>query len=720
MEPAVPADHNSPKKPPLYWRVFQVFLVISFVAGVGYYFWYSSQNKVGPAQPGPEPDKTVITAPETGAVTAFADAADFQEWLEKAGVTEVGYGTMRRNVMVEAVAAPTMGMDLGLDSATAIGLGAGEKAFDGEPERYSETNVQVAGIDEPDIVKTDGKEIYYSPERRYYWGVRRPMMLPEVESDAVPEAISSDPAIIPPKPEPRPLPEGVRAIRAWPPSDLKIDAAIDKFGTLLLSGETLLVQSNEALYGYDVTDPAKPAEKWKLSLENDHQIVTSRLYQDKVYLVARASINDSRPCPIVPLKHGDLEISIPCGGVYHPIRPTPSDVTYSIMKIDAASGQVEQSTSFVGSWNSSAVYMSEKYLYVTHAYNGDVIGFIVGFLRSNSDLAPAGTVARLEKLQGYDISDNAKMVELQVILEQWNASLSQDDRLKLENDMVNRMDIYFQEHLRELQQTGIVRVMLDGLTVSGSGAVPGHLLNQFSLDEYQGYLRLATTVGGRGTPLAWQFGIGNDDSVNDVYTLDPDLSVAGAVKDLGKGERIYSVRFLQDKGYVVTFKETDPLYVIDLADARDPRVRGELKIPGYSSYLHPITKDKILGIGKEGSQVKVSLFDVSDPTSPAERSKYTLEEYWTDVMNTHHAFLLDTTHEIFFMPGSKGGYIFGYAGDELKLVRAVSGIRAKRAVYISDYLYVLGEDKIVVLNEKDWTEVNHLDVPAGGYYPTDY
>ena len=85
---------------------------------------------------------------------------------------------------------------------------------------------------------------------------------------------------------------------------------------------------------------------------------------------------------------------------------------------------------------------------------------------------------------------------------------------------------------------------------------------------------------------------------------------------MGKDERIYSARFIGDKGYLVTFKQVDPFYVLDLSNPKKPEIKGELKIPGYSSYLHPISDDLILGIGKEGSVVKVSLFDVSDPTNP--------------------------------------------------------------------------------------------------------
>ncbi len=202
----------------------------------------------------------------------------------------------------------------------------------------------------------------------------------------------------------------------------------------------------------------------------------------------------------------------------------------------------------------------------------------------------------------------------------------------------------------------------------------------------------------------------DSDSANDVYVLDGALSTVGAVQDLGLTEQIYAVRFIGDKGYVVTFRQTDPFYVLDLSDPLNPQLKGELKIPGYSSYLHPISDNIILGIGQEDWQVKLSLFDVTDPANPVEVDNYTLAEYWTDVSSTHHAFLLDAQHQVFFLPAGESGYVFSYAGNQMTLVKAVTDIQAKRALYINDYLYIVGDNKLVVLNELDWTTVSELEL----------
>jgi len=243
----------------------------------------------------------------------------------------------------------------------------------------------------------------------------------------------------------------------------------------------------------------------------------------------------------------------------------------------------------------------------------------------------------------------------------------------------------------------IVRVGLNSLAVEATQTIPGHLLNQFSMDEYNGHLRVAVTIGDR-----------NSESKNDVYVLDRDLVIVGSVIDLGLTERIYSARFIGDRGYLVTFRQIDPFYVLDLSVPASPKMVGELKIPGYSAYLEPISDRLILGVGREEGKVKMSLFDVSDSKNPIEKSKYSLDESWTDIESNHHAFLRDPKHEVIFIPSGKGGYVISYAKETLSLSVAVASHQMKRALFIEDNLYIIAEDKITVLDEKTWKETKSL------------
>ncbi len=576
-----------------------------------------------------------------------------------------------------------------LAQPVADGMGSGSDA-----ERVSETTVQVVGIDEPDIVKTDGKEIYFSRER--YGGFWQPIFLPE------PGISFEEQKMISPEYQSK-----TSLIKAFPPANLKLDDEIDKNGNLLLVKNMLVIFSGQEIFGFDVSDSKNAVKKWDLKLGDNVWIVGARLKGDKIYIVTRASLDEYHPCPIEILKEGDSPLSIRCTDIYHPINPIPVDTTFTAIILDPMSGQAEKNISFVGSIGSSVVYMSSESIFVTYSYSEDTSKFLLNFIKEKArDLYPLSVIEKIEKLMSYDISQQAKMMEFQIIIDRYQSSLGEDERLRFDNELANRMQDYLKKRQRELEKTGIVKINLSEFNVSAAGSVPGYPLNQFSLDEYQNHLRIAVTIGQRWR--GWGFGSGSGETANDVYILDENLQITGSIQDLGLTEKIYSARFIEDKGYLVTFREIDPFYVLDLSNSSNPQMKGQLKIPGYSSYLQPITKDKILGIGKEDWQVKISLFDVSSASNPKEVAKYVLDEGWSDVLSTHHAFLLDTKHEIFFLPGSKGGYIFSYKGDNLELKKAVSGISARRAIYLDDYLYIIGDDKIVVLNELDWGRVNEL------------
>jgi uncharacterized secreted protein with C-terminal beta-propeller domain len=178
-----------------------------------------------------------------------------------------------------------------------------------------------------------------------------------------------------------------------------------------------------------------------------------------------------------------------------------------------------------------------------------------------------------------------------------------------------------------------------------SGAVPGYLLSQFSLSEHEGHLRAASTE----EPDWWSPPDGRDRAGASRVTVlgerDGRLAPVGEVGGLGRGERIYAVRFIGDRGYVVTFRQVDPLYALDLSDPAHPAVRGELKIPGFSSYLQPIDDTTLIGIGQaatgEGRTLgtQVSLFDVSDPAAPRRLAQRLLDGDWSEAESDHHAVL---------------------------------------------------------------------------------
>jgi hypothetical protein len=185
------------------------------------------------------------------------------------------------------------------------------------------------------------------------------------------------------------------------------------------------------------------------------------------------------------------------------------------------------------------------------------------------------------------------------------------------------------------------------------GSVPGHLINQYAMSEWDGRLRVAST-----TDSVVKQGL-QTQSQSGVYVLAEDggqLTQVGSVEGLGKGERIYAVRFVQTVGYVVTFRQTDPLYTLDLGDPTKPTVKGALKIPGYSAYLHPADDTRLIGVGQDatdGGRVKgtqVSLFDVGDLTDPTRLANYTLPGSYSEAEFDPHAFLFHKNSGLIVIP----------------------------------------------------------------------
>ena len=175
----------------------------------------------------------------------------------------------------------------------------------------------------------------------------------------------------------------------------------------------------------------------------------------------------------------------------------------------------------------------------------------------------------------------------------------------------------------------------------GSGQVAGYLLNQWSLSEYNGVLRVVST----SAPAWFDSSASSESSLTTLRPGEGALTQIGQVGNLGKGERVYAVRYVGPTAYVVTFKQVDPLYTVDLKDPANPRVLGELELPGYSAYLHPIGAGLLLGIGQDVTPegrlagTQLSLFDVSDLRHPTRIAHATLGAGWSEAESDHHAFL---------------------------------------------------------------------------------
>ena len=260
----------------------------------------------------------------------------------------------------------------------------------------------------------------------------------------------------------------------------------------------------------------------------------------------------------------------------------------------------------------------------------------------------------------------------------------------------------------------------------------GSVNDQFSLDEYDGNLRVATTE------YRYNRFSGREKTTNHLFVLNENMEIIGQIDDYAKGERIYAVRFVGKVGYVVTFEQVDPLFVMDLSDPTNPVIKGELKVPGYSTYLHPYDETHIIGIGNNvepngyggvhNTNMKMSMFDVSDLENPKELFTIDIGESdyaYSEVLHNHKALLYDKERNLIGFPledDDSGFVIYKINEDGFELFASnfeggyFDSIR--RIIYIDDVVYALGYDDITSFDLNTMEEIDKYEMEDNRtYYP---
>ena len=311
------------------------------------------------------------------------------------------------------------------------------------------------------------------------------------------------------------------------------------------------------------------------------------------------------------------------------------------------------------------------------------------------------------------------------------------------------------------QATIVHKISIDNgeIFYKAKGTVPGYTLNQFSMDEHNGFFRIATQI--------WDYDSGSN---TNLYILDENMNLTSKIEGIAPGERMHSARFIGNKAYLVTFKKVDPFFTLDLSDPYDAKIIGELKIPGYSDYLHPYDENHIIGIGKDTVEpqeeyswtrdfawyqgLKIALFDVSDLENPKEISKVIIGDRGTDtpVLYDHKSFLFDKERELLVLPVSlyeisdydktqNNGYTgsiygtFKFQGAFVYKINPENGFEfigkithinetenpndyyyrchsysshITRTLFIDDILYTISNDFIKMNNLDDLSEINSI------------
>ena len=513
---------------------------------------------------------------------------------------------------------------------------------------YSRTNTQVDNVDEADIVKTDGKYIYYIAQNKVY------IVNSENLKQESTIAIESDKERIYPSEIYINKNKLIVLVNSNMVKTMQTDvASTDETYIDRVSGN---VEPMSRAIVYDVSDKENPKQIREVAL--DGYYVNSRMIGDNLYFISSKTVwyyGGIKDDDILPLAR-DTAVSkekqrIDCTKIAY-FEGTKNNSFTMVAGFNTEKNEPAITETFYGA--SEEIYASENNIYIT----------------------------------SVDYSYNA-FIE------------------------------------REIYKTTIYKFNLEEakIKLQCKTEMEGNINNQFSIDEYDGNLRVATTLGSR------------DKTENRLYIYDKDLNEIGKIDNMANGEEIYSVRFIGKVGYIVTFKEIDPLFVIDLSDPTKPEIKGELKIPGYSSYLHPYDETHIIGIGHntktnqyggtQNTTMKMSMFDVSDLENPKEMFSVDIgNKYaYSEITSNHKALFYNKAKNLIGFPVTitdyndtkeeftlytidleKGFVEYGKIEQTKKDWRT----NIKRGIYIGDSFYILAETKITKYNLETLEKIDEI------------
>jgi len=608
-------------------------------------------------------------------------------------------------------------------------------------DEYSTTNIQVAGVDEADIVKNDDKYIYVVSGNKVVIVDAYPAENAEILSELQFNSTVYDIFINDDKLVVFGYDYGYLIER---PGIAEPDIEIGIVPRSYSSPKTFVKV-------YDVSDREAPVLERDVLINGTY--FDSRMIGDYVYVIINQHVyySDPQPVPLPVIESSSgittKSIAIPASEIYYFDYPDRSYILTTIMAVDIQRPNEELGSKTFLLGYSQNMYASIDNIYIVYTKHLSMRHFYDRIVEKVLlPVVPSHVKNEINSIRNSDASDYEKMQQISEIFQNHVESLDPEEAANLIKNMQQRMEDVYVEISKEMEKTIVHKISVQGKNIEykTAGEVPGNVLNQFSMDEYNGYFRIATTTGNwRAT------------SANHLYILDESLNIVGKVEDLAKGERIYSTRFIGDKGYMVTFRQVDPLFVIDLSNPTSPQVLGYLKIPGVSDYLHPYDETHIIGIGRDATEegrmlgMKLSLFDVSDVSNPTEVSKYIIGEAGTysEVLNDHKAFLFDRSKSLLVIPVTvrekdyrqswQGAYVFNLdldsgfvlkgkvthanetnaTDDEWYMYDYATQIR--RSLYMDDVLYTISNRMIKMNDLDDLNEINAIQLPyeSGIYYP---
>lgn len=637
------------------------------VGGSNYYKLADLAPYLGYSLSYDEATRTIALA--TAAPAALRFAADYDEVAEAVKAT---WGGERYTVTEDAAEAeeapmetapaaePEMNSNTGSSAAEAGGKGADE---------YSGTNVQVKGIDEGDIVKTDGKYIYV---------LDNAMQLTILSAAGGDSEIVSRTQI---------------GYSDWTDNNKEESKYYDYSSTNKNPREMFVAEGRVAIlsgynyyhdyetaegWGYenesytcldvlDVTDPAAP--KTIASKGQDGWLVSSRLLNGRLYFVTNYWVynyDEEDPVTFVPRLYTD--------GAAEPIAAGDiciagdSNEFVVVGAYDVATGELLKAQSLLGAGDE--VYMSADSLYVF------------------------GSEWANEVVNTY--TESVYTVE---------------EHLNYSSTQIHRFDL-----------------TEEGLELAAQGSVPGYMDSQFSADEADGLLRIVTTANGYSyklytdeaygfTNYVW----GEDNSATGLYILNEQLVTVGSIEDLAPGEQVYSARFDGDVAYFCTFRQVDPLFAVDLSDPTAPAVMSALKIPGFSEYLHGWGEGRLFGFGRDADeetgrtgQLKLVMFDTTDKGDVKVENSLVLDTTYSPALYNHKAFFISPEQNIIGFVADGNYYVYSY--DPAKGFTEVTHFNFEnyeydmRGFYVNENIYLVSPSQALVLDRATWTQLKLIPI----------
>ncbi len=643
-------------------------------------------------------------------------------------------GVFPRNVVIEP---EIFAMEESFDSSMAVPSTVTSKLQSGNIE-YSTTNIQVENVDEPDYIKNDSKYVY-------------------IVSKNTLSIIDAHPA------------ESAKLILK-----IALDIESQYIENMFLKNDRLVIfyngQSDDEIipqYDFiprrsynpvthalivDVTDKEKPTILKDYSIDGHFR--DARMIGDYAYFVTNSNIDYQYPkLPII------LEDSVP--------KMTPSAFYFdnteqfsnfnTLTAIDIFGDSVNSETFLMG--YTGTFYVSENNFYLTYQQNVPW-----GFYENTSQnrffdvvvpLLPTDVQNEIRSIQDDStISTTTQWMKISEIMQKSYNTMDKNDKETLFEKIREALNEYDAKIQEDTRKTIIHKISIDEDKIEyvSKGSVPGRLLNQFSMDENGDRFRVATT-----TEYYTQYQ-GTTRS-NAVYVLDEQLSIVGSLDEIAMDESIFSARFIDDRLYLVTFQQIDPFFVIDLS-ADTPKILGELKIPGFSNYLHPYDEEHIIGIGRDTKEIgdnrvqqlgiKIALFNVADVNNPKVADEVIIGDSSTnsESLHNHKAFFFDKRNEILSIPINgdmktlnevansnriapeqnrwSGFYVFNLDNTEGFTLKGTIthssedsryyGMNNARTFYIEDVLYTTSEEYLKMNFINNLKEINSIKLENTGKF----